>query len=66
MPKRIAALQGEIEAHNRALADSGLFGRDRQAFEAAATALNEAEAALAAAEDQWLALEEAREESESA
>ncbi len=66
LPKRIEALHGEIAAHNRVLADSGLFGRDPQAFEAAATGLSEAEAALKAAEDQWLTLEMAREESERA
>ncbi|MDP6590677.1 MAG: ABC-F family ATP-binding cassette domain-containing protein [Alphaproteobacteria bacterium] len=66
LPKRIEALHGEIAAHNRTLADSGLFGRDPQAFEAAATALSEAEAALKAAEDQWLTLVMAREESERA
>ena len=36
------------------------------AFEAAAAALQKAERALAEAEDQWLSLEEAREESERA
>jgi len=43
-----------------------LFARDPAAFEAAAAALQEAERALAEAEDQWLRLEEAREESERA
>ena len=64
--KRIAALQSEIDAHNKVLADSDLFARDPAAFEAAAAALQEAETALAGAEDQWLRLEEAREESERA
>ena len=66
LPKRIAALQDEIKAHNKALADGGLFARDPDAFEAAASGLKQAEAALAAAEDQWLTLELAREEAESA
>ncbi len=66
LPQRIEVLHGEIAAHNRALADSELFARDPQAFEAAATGLSEAEAALKAAEDQWLTLEMAREESERA
>ena len=66
LPKRIAALQSEIDAHNKVLADSDLFARDPAAFEATAAALQEAERALAEAEDQWLSLEEAREESERA
>ena len=66
LPKRIAALQSEIDAHNKVLADSDLFARDPAAFEAAAAALQEAERALAEAEDQWLRLEEARDESERA
>ena len=66
LPARMAALQGEIAQHKKSLADGGLYGRDPGAFEAAATGLGEAESALAAAEDQWLALEMAREESESA
>ena len=66
LPARIAALQNEIDAHNKLLADGGLFARDPGAFEAAAAALQDAEAALAAAEDQWLALEMAREEAERA
>ena len=66
LPKRIAALQSEIDAHNKVLADSDLFVRGPAAFEAAAATLQEAERALAEAEDQWLRLEEAREESERA
>jgi ATP-binding cassette subfamily F protein uup len=66
LPKQIDALNGEIAAHNKVLAENGLFGRDPSAFEAVASALKEAEAALEAAENQWLTLEEAREESERA
>ena len=66
LPARIEALQGEIAEHKKKLADGGLFGRDPDAFEAAATGLVKAEAALAAAEDQWLELEIAREANESA
>jgi ATP-binding cassette subfamily F protein uup len=66
LPGRIAALQQEIARHNEALADGELFARDPAAFNAAAQALSNAEAALAAAEDQWLELELAREEAESA
>ena len=66
LPKRIEALQSEIDAHKLILVDSGLFARDPTAFEAAAAALQQAERELAEAEDQWLRLEEAREEIERA
>ena len=66
LPARMEALQGEIAAYKEKLADGGLFGRDPEAFEAAATGLSETEAALAAAEDQWLEAEMAREASENA
>ena len=65
LPKRIAALQDEITAHNKVLADGALFSRNPHTFEAAATGLKQAEAALEAAEDQWLTLELAREEAEN-
>jgi len=66
LPARMTALQGRIAEHKRKLADGALYSRDRQAFEAAAAELGAAEAALEAAEDQWLELELAREASESA
>ncbi|MBR45033.1 MAG: elongation factor 3 [Rhodospirillaceae bacterium] len=66
LPGRMAALEEEIAAQNALLADSELFARDPDAFEAAAEALKQAEAELAAAEDQWLELEVAREEGEGA
>ena len=59
------ALQDEIMAHNKVLADGALFSRNPHTFEAAATGLKQAEAALEAAEDQWLTLELAREEAEN-
>ena len=65
LPKRIAALHDEITAHNKVLADGALFSRNPHTFEAAATGLKQAEAALEAAEDQWLTLELAREEAEN-
>jgi ATP-binding cassette subfamily F protein uup len=46
------------------LHDPDLFSRDRQAFDAASAALTEAQAALSAAEEKWLALEIRREEIE--
>ncbi|MGE3935869.1 MAG: ABC-F family ATP-binding cassette domain-containing protein [Rhodospirillaceae bacterium] len=64
LPKRIAGLQADIARHRAALADPGLYARDRVAFDKAAAALTAAEAALAAAEDEWLELEMKREEAE--
>ena len=66
LPKRIAALQDEITAHNKVLADGALFARNPHTFEAAASGLKQAKAALVAAEDQWLTLELAREEAGNA
>jgi ATP-binding cassette subfamily F protein uup len=54
-------LAGEIKALERRLADPGLYARDRKAFDAAMTALTALKAELAAAEDEWVALEEKRE-----
>lgn len=65
LPAQMEALQGRIAEHKRKLADGELFRRDQQAFEAAASGLSEDEAALAAAEEQWLELELAREAIES-
>jgi ATP-binding cassette subfamily F protein uup len=44
------------------LEDPGLFARDQAAFARATTTLAEVEAALAAAEEEWLTLEMLREE----
>ena len=57
----MARLQGEIEAHQGTLADTDLYARDRQAFDAAAAALAIATRNLAAMEEDWLALEIKRE-----
>ena len=43
------------------LADPGLYARDRAQFERLSEALRQARAELAAAEDEWLALEARRE-----
>lgn len=64
LPKQMEALAGDVVVLEARLADSALFARDKTSFQAAATKLAETRAALAAAEDQWLALEMRREEIE--
>jgi ATP-binding cassette subfamily F protein uup len=54
-------LAAEIKALEQHLADPGLYARDRKAFDAAMTSLTKLRTQLAAAEDEWLALEEKRE-----
>jgi ATP-binding cassette subfamily F protein uup len=54
LPGRIAELEGQ-------LADPGLYGRDAGGFQRLSRELEEARAQLAAAEEEWLALEERRE-----
>jgi ATP-binding cassette subfamily F protein uup len=54
-------LAAEVAALEHRLADPGLYARDRKAFDAAMTALTALREQLAAAEDEWLALEEKRE-----
>jgi ATP-binding cassette subfamily F protein uup len=54
-------LAGDIKTLERRLADPGLYARDRKAFDAAMTALTGLKAELAAAEDEWVTLEEKRE-----
>jgi ABC transport system ATP-binding/permease protein len=62
LPKRIAALQTEIERLQAVLDDTELYSRDPAAFEKAVAALGKADADRAAAEDEWLTLELKREE----
>jgi ATP-binding cassette subfamily F protein uup len=57
-------LRAEIAQHQARLDDPGLFGRDPKAFEGSVKGLEKAQAALAAAEEEWLALEIKREEIE--
>ncbi len=64
LPARIEALEADVAAQRALLADPNLFARDPDAFKSAATDLERAEAELAAAEEQWLTLELAREELE--
>jgi ATP-binding cassette subfamily F protein uup len=54
-------LSREIAALEQRLADATLFGRDRASFDATTARLVAARTELAAAEDEWLALEEKRE-----
>jgi ATP-binding cassette subfamily F protein uup len=65
LPSRIDALDGEIKALERKLADPSLYARDPQAFEAAADDVTRAREEKAAAEEQWLELEMLRESLES-
>jgi ABC transport system ATP-binding/permease protein len=62
LPKRIEALEAEIAKHQAALADPNLYAKDAARFQQTTKALGDAEAARAAAEDEWLALEMKREE----
>jgi len=66
LPKRIAALESEIGRLKKVLTDPGLYARDPKAFAAAADALTAADMERASAEDEWLALELKREETEGA
>jgi len=47
------------------IADPSLYAKDRAAFDTASAALAKAQADLAAAEDEWLRLEELREQVEA-
>ncbi|MGQ7790936.1 ABC-F family ATP-binding cassette domain-containing protein [Faunimonas sp. B44] len=64
LPKEMERLQAEVAKLAERLADTGLFARDPDGFAKAAAAHQQAEARLAAAEDEWLRLEMLREEVE--
>jgi ATP-binding cassette subfamily F protein uup len=64
LPARIASLQSEVVDLGGLLADPDLYARDPARFGAITQALGRAQGALAAAEEQWLALEMLREEIE--
>jgi ATP-binding cassette subfamily F protein uup len=64
LPARIAALQAEAERLSTVLADPDLYRRNPDGFAVTTRALTGAQEALAAAEEQWLALEMLREEIE--
>jgi len=65
LPARIAALEAEIGQLSRTIADPELYARNRAAFDGASAALASAQAELAQAEDEWLRLEELREQVEA-
>lgn len=65
LPAKIKMLGISIRDGQAKLDDPELFNRDRKAFDETATALANAQSELAAAEEQWLALEIAREEVEN-
>ncbi len=62
LPGQIDKLQAEIARLQARLATANLFATDRVAFDAAAAALETAQAKLGACEEQWLELELLREE----
>jgi len=64
LPATMLKLEAEIAAINARLADGKLYTRDPKAFDQATAQLATRQAALAAAEEQWLALEVRREELE--
>jgi ATP-binding cassette subfamily F protein uup len=65
LPARIAALEAEIAKLSKTIADPNFYTRDRVAFDTASAALAAAQADLAKAEDDWLRLEELREQVEA-
>jgi ATP-binding cassette subfamily F protein uup len=65
LPGRIAALETEIANLSKTIADPTFYARDRAAFDTASAALAKAQSDLAAAEDEWLRLEELREQVEA-
>jgi ATP-binding cassette subfamily F protein uup len=62
LPNTIASLQKEADALRARLDDPGFYARDRSAFEQTTAALAKLQQDIAAAEEQWLALEILREE----
>lgn len=64
LPGRIATLQAEVARLGAVLADSSFYARDPKRFGEVTTALAVAQDGVAAAEEQWLALEMLREEIE--
>jgi ATP-binding cassette subfamily F protein uup len=64
LPKTMAALQAEIQTHQKLLDDPQLYAKDRKRFDATMVALAAAQAKLGEAEERWLELEMLREEIE--
>ena len=65
LPARIAKLEADIAKLSKTIADPNLYAKDRAAFDKASAALGKAQAELAQAEDDWLRLEELREQVEA-
>jgi ATP-binding cassette subfamily F protein uup len=65
LPARMEKLQKDIDTHQATLTDQNLFISNPVQFDATANAMQVAETALAAAEEQWLELEMKREEMKS-
>lgn len=61
LPAEMDALRADIARAEAVLADATLYAKDPQGFDAAAHKLEAAQAALAAAEEEWLELEMQRE-----
>ncbi|MCZ6605749.1 MAG: ATP-binding cassette domain-containing protein [Alphaproteobacteria bacterium] len=61
LPQKIAQLEDAKRQLDKALADPGLYDRDRAAYAASAEKLADVETALTRAEARWLDLEERRE-----
>ncbi|MBL29612.1 MAG: elongation factor 3 [Rhodospirillaceae bacterium] len=66
LPGRIETLEKEAEKLEAALADPGLYARDRARFESSTARLEAVHAERTAAEDRWLELEEKRQTLEEA
>ena len=64
LPGRIEGLAAEIRRLEEILSDGALYARDPRKFAATSAALDEARAALSAAEEDWLRVEMLREEIE--
>jgi ABC transport system ATP-binding/permease protein len=64
LPTRMADLEQSIVTFGEIMADPNLYATDPEAFEQAVAGLEKAQAELASAEEQWLELEMAREETE--
>jgi len=65
LPARIATLEAAIRKFAKTIEDPALYAKDRAAFDKASAALAAAQAELSAAEDEWLRLEQLREQAEA-
>jgi ATP-binding cassette subfamily F protein uup len=65
LPARIAALEAEIGKLIKTIEDPALYAKDRAGFDKASASLAKAQADLSGAENEWLRLEELREQVEA-